>query len=183
MAVSKDKIQQLLGQGLSTEIVASAVGCEPSYVSQLMGDEEFAAKVTSMRAASLLANTRRDDKIGDIEEKLVDRLADLVDGGLIYKARDVLHAAAVVNRMQRRGAGAPQHLHMQQTVVQLNLPAVALSKFVTTPKGEVIEADGQTLVTMPAHQLLRKLHERSGGTNDLYQKAGRFIAGGDERDK
>lgn len=181
MAIDKNKVKQLLGTGLTPEVVANAVGCEPSYVSQLLSDEVFASEVANLRSAALVANTRRDDIMGQIEEDLLLKLKETIP--LIYKPRDVLHAVAVVNNMKRRGASAPGQVHVHQTVVELQLPVAARAKFVKTIKGEVIEADGQTLVSMPAHTLLNKLAANKGtdsndGEKDKYLRAGRFVAGG-----
>lgn len=184
MAINIDQVKKLLGSGLQAETVASAVGCEPSYISQLLGNEIFAQEVSELRAQSLMANTARDNTIGAIETKLLDNLSQLIDERAFFKPRDVLYAASVVNRMVRRGASAPTSIHMQQTVVTLNLPAAAASRFITSPKGEVLEVDGQTLVTMPARTLLSTLTKsREGGQDDpdKYEHARRFIPGAQER--
>jgi len=183
MAVNIAQVKQLLGSGLQAETVASAVGCEPSYISQLLGDETFANEVATMRSQSLMANSARDTTIGEIESSLLKRLKGMVDEGLFFKPRDVLAAAVQVNRMTRRGAAAPTSIHMQQTVVTLNLPTAAASRYTINPKGEVLEVDGQTLVTMPARTLLSTLTKsREGGTDeDKYERARKFIPGAQER--
>ncbi len=182
MAVNIDQVKKLLGSGLQAETVASAVGCEPSYISQLLGNEIFANEVAVLRSESLMANTARDSTMGEIESSLLNRLKDAVDSGLFYKPRDILHATSVVNRLQRRGASAPTSIHMQQTVVTLNLPAAAASRYTINPKGEVLEVDDQTLVTMPARTLLSSLTKsREGGTDeDKYEQARKFIPGAQE---
>jgi hypothetical protein len=49
MAVDNEKIKELLGSGLSNDVVASAVGCDPSYVSQLMSNETFRDGLTASK--------------------------------------------------------------------------------------------------------------------------------------
>lgn len=184
MAVNKEQVKQLLGSGLTAETVASAVGCEPSYISQLLGEDAFAAEVSNLRAQALMANTARDTTIGSIEAKLLKRLETAVDEGLFFKPRDVLAAVVQVNRMQRRGASAPTTLHQQNNIVTLQLPAAAAPLFKISNAGEVVEVDGQTLVTMPARSLLTNLAtRRGGGTNEdnKYERARRFIPGAQEQ--
>jgi len=57
MLQDKDRILKLLGSGLGGEVVSATVGCDPSYISQLMADEEFRSRVLAMRIESLTADT------------------------------------------------------------------------------------------------------------------------------
>ena len=45
----EDKIIELLGRGYSQTVVASAVGCDDSYISQLMAKEEVRNQVATLR--------------------------------------------------------------------------------------------------------------------------------------
>ena len=49
------KCLEMLGNGLSPEIVATALGISASYVSQLLTEEAFAHQVTQRRFISLQA--------------------------------------------------------------------------------------------------------------------------------
>lgn len=178
MAFDKEKISDLLGTGLSIETVASAVGCDPSYISQLMANQLFADTVVEKRTVGLLAANKRDRSIDAIEDKLIDNLATLVEEGQIYKPADVLRSFAVLNAAKRRGVPAHDSTTINATIVNLNMPTKILNNFVTNTQGEVIEAGSQTLVTMPAHQLLKTL-ATSGNANDQerakYDQVGRFL--------
>lgn len=173
MATDHKQIQELLGTGLSNEIVASAVGCDPSYISQLLSDEVFAARVTLLRTEALTANTTRDRNIDGIEDALISKLEQMVEDSLIYKPNDVLRAFAVINNAKRRGVSAAESLVINHTVVKLQIPQHVVKEFIQNAQGEIVEVEGQTLVTMPAHMLLKNLQNRDN--NDAYKRVARFL--------
>jgi hypothetical protein len=174
MATDKRQIKELLGTGLSNEIVATAVGCDSAYISQLLSDEVFAGEVTALRAAALTANSKRDRKIDGIEDALIVKLEELMDSGVIYKPNDVLRAFTVINNAKRRGVSAAESITINNTVVNLSLPNRVVREFVQNAQGEVVEVEGQTLVTMPAHQLLKNLVNRGDGS-EKYARVSRFL--------
>jgi transcriptional regulator with XRE-family HTH domain len=160
------QIKELLGLGLTNEQVATAAGVSASYISQLMADARFAAEVISARTQNLQASTLRDRRYDALEDKLVQKLDDQLD--LMYKPREILSALAIINKAQRRGAPAQQALTSASTVVQLNIPAILQQQnininqqVVLSSNKEVIEIDGQTMVTMPSHELLKQLAQKA----------------------
>lgn len=175
MATDKNQIKELLGTGLSNEIVATAVGVDSSYIAQLLSNENFAAEVTAMRTLALTANSKRDRKIDGIEDTIITKLEELVDSGVIYKPNDVLRAFAVINNAKRRGVSAAESITINNTVVNLQLPNRVIKEFVQNAQGEVIEVEGQTLVTMPAHTLLKNLVNRQGDKSGAYERVSRFL--------
>ncbi len=172
---SKEQILELLGCGLSNEVVASSIGCDPSYISQLMADEAFNAEVVARRAKTLQANTTRDRHIDKIEDALLDKLEQAVN--FVHKPLDIARLFSVVNTAKRRGVEARESVTINQQVVNLTLPKTAATEFVVTEKGEVVEAGGQTLVTMSAKTLLNKLAKETGDANK-YAKVAALIPGG-----
>lgn len=146
--IQQDRVIQLLGSGLSAEVVATAVGCEPSYISQLLADDEFAKKVSELRIQNLQAATKRDNKWDEIEDKLLDKLKDSVE--YIMKPREILAALATVNSAKRRGATAQESLTINNTVVNLTLPQKAVHNFVVNQTNQVIGVNDQSLLTMPS---------------------------------
>jgi hypothetical protein len=68
------KILDMLGNGLSPEVVSSALGISPSYISQLVSTEEFSRQVAELRFINLQANTVRDRKYDSLEDQLTDKL-------------------------------------------------------------------------------------------------------------
>lgn len=176
MAIDKDKVQKLLGSGLSNEIVATAVGCESSYIAQLMADDDFAAVVVAMRTVTLTAHTTRDRNIDGLEDSLLEKLREVVDSNLIYKPTELLRAFSVVNSAKRRGVAAHESLVVNNTVVNLTIPSKVVQQFVKNGQGEIIEVAGQSLVTMPAHMLLKNLiNNRAGGESGTYERVSKFL--------
>lgn len=183
-----EQIKELLGTGLSPEVVSSAVGCDPSYISQLLSSEEFASEVATKRTLSLTAASRRDTTIDGIEDTLLGKLEEAIAVGAFFKPRDLLMATSVVNRMIRRGAPQSTAGVTINTVVQLSLPVSAVRRYTTNRVGEVVEVEGQTMVTMPAHQLLKQLAASKGegkegegdGNGREYSEALKYLPSGIE---
>lgn len=163
---TQGKILELLGNGLSPEIVSSHVGVSPSYISQLLSEEQFASRVTALRFQNLQAATERDRKYDHLEDRLLERMQDLLP--LMYKPMEVLRAITTINGAKRRGATAPENTHINNTVVNLTIPIQTINKFSVNSSNQVVEitaqqgaaqqgAKSQTLVTMPSAQLLSKV--------------------------
>lgn len=178
MPVDRKQIKELLGTGLSPEVVASAVGCEASYVSQLLSDEGFANEVSTLRTIALTSHSRRDASIDSIEDKLLLELDEMVASKAFYKPRDVLHAVQVVNAMKRRGHVAQHTGGVVNNIVHISLPPSAVRRFTTNRVNEVIDIDGQTVVTMPSHQLLKDLAARGEEGNERYKDAAKYLPSG-----
>lgn len=180
MATDKNKIKELLGSGLSNDVVASAVGVTPAYIAQLLSQTEFADDVIELRTKSLTAANDRDRRIDKIEDTLIDKLNEAIDGGQVYKPRDLLHSFAVLNAARRRGVPATASVTLNQQIVQLILPKEVIRHFTATPQGEVIDitVDGekkQTLVTMPSGELLKQLSAKGSENGSQYEKLRRFL--------
>jgi len=163
MAIDKQQVKELLGNGLPVSVVASAVGCTDSYITQLLADEEFSAEVARLRVVALQANNQRDGSINGIEDTLISKLKEGVESGFFYKPRDLLHAFAVVNSAKRRGTVNADSATLQNTtVINLTIPAAVARRFTIDSRGEVLQVDEQTLVTMPTGQLLSSVGSRTG---------------------
>jgi hypothetical protein len=164
------RILEMLGNGLSPTVVSSALGVSESYISQLLSEEQFSVQVTGLRYANLQAATSRDRNYDAMEDTLIDKMRELIP--LMYKPMEVLRAITVINAAKRRGADAPDNTVIHQTIVQLTLPQVVASKFVTNVNNQVIEAGNQELITIAANHLTSKLATikseqlLSGGNND-----------------
>lgn len=166
--IDKERAAKLLGSGVPGEVVAATLGCDPSYISQLLSDDIFREQVVALRVSTLTAATERDNKIDDIESTLIDRIVDSLD--YITKPRDLIAAFNIINKAVRRGAGVGQSNVQNNVVVNLTLPAIVQRKFVTNTTGEVIEVDGKTTITMPPAQLLRQLAAQKGTEDESRAK-------------
>lgn len=159
--LDRRKICELLGTGLSNDVVATSLGCDPSYITQLMSEEEFRAEVIELRTKSLTADTKRDRVIDNVEDRLLEKISDTIH--LVHKPHDLLMAFRVVNAAKRRGVAAHASTVVNNTVVNLMIPKVVQQKLVITSEGEVVDANGQSLVSMTAGSLLDKLKGNKDG--------------------
>lgn len=175
MAVSKDQVKELLGSGLTGEQVSSAIGCDTSYISQLLADEKFASEVAQLRTAVLQEYNKRDKNIDNIEDSLIDKLKEVIDQGMIYKPRDILSAFALVNKANRRGSPAKTAPVTNTQIVMLNLPVKLIQQFQISRTGEVIQVDDKTLVTMPSDNLLKHLHSHGGQDAEKYAHVAKYL--------
>lgn len=175
MAVNIEQVKELLGNGLQVETVASAVGCSPAYITQLMSDEVFSGEVASLRVTNLSANTARDRSIDKIEDVIIRQLGEAVASNMIYKPADLLRTFAVLNAAKRRGTSANDGAVIQKTeIVTLILPARPAEQFTITPEGTVVDTGGQSLVSMSANELLRKL-SADGSKKAAYAAVSKYL--------
>lgn len=149
------RILEMLGNGLSPAIVATALGVSESLVSQLLGEESFSRQVTNLRFVNLQASTVRDRSYDSIEDKLLDKLKDLLP--MMYKPMDVLRAITVVNGAKRRGSSIQENTVVHNTVVQLTLPVNIMNNFTKTADGHIVSTGDQDLVTIQSGQQLMNL--------------------------
>ena len=161
---TRDRALQLLGQGLGTSVVASALGVTDARVSQLLAEQGFAADVQKLRFDSLQKSTSLDASYTDLEEILLGKLEDVIP--LINKPRDLLQALTAVNGAKRRGQDSPDSASMSAKVVQLSLPPALQQKFITNVFNQVVEVkDGQgnanSLVTVDSQSLTRVLEQQA----------------------
>lgn len=159
---AKDKILELLGLGIPAETVSAAVGCEPSYISQLIADQDFYAQVTELRMKHLSAHTQRDLTIDGLEDTLIGKMSDAIE--MTYKPMELARLFQVINGAKRRGVGAVSAPMAVNKIVPLRIPEAARAKKTITisPQGEVLSVNGQTLVTMGSAQLVRQIAGAKG---------------------
>lgn len=148
---SQERIISLLGQGLSAEIVATAIGCDPSYISQLLSNEEIHRKVSELRIQNLQAATQRDNKWDSIEDKLLEAMAAKVESSADFmKPGDLIRFLAVVNAAKRRGAQTQETMVVNNTIVNLTIPQQAVRMFTMNSSNQVIQVEGQSMLTLPS---------------------------------
>ena len=150
--------------GMNAERVAALVGVSPSRISQLLSDEDFREEVGKERAIGLLEARERDKRIDRIEDKCLDRLEQSIQSSLsITKPMEAARIVQIVNGLKRRGGGelvGGQSVEASN-VVTLVLPLVTQNKFVINGVGQVVEVEGQTLVTLPSGGLAGLAKARS----------------------
>ena len=158
----KDKIKALLGQGHSPELVATIIGCDPSYISQLLENETFRNEVSELRVQSLQAATERDKKWDSLEEKLLNKLHDAVD--FVIKPREILAILSVANAAKRRGATATESITINNQVVNLLMPTKLTTIFTVNQNNQVIGVGDKSMLTMPSKNIEKLLVESQAAT-------------------
>lgn len=150
-SILEDRAATLLGTGLPAATVAASLGCSESYISQLLSQESFKSRVATLRYESLAAHTQRDNSYDGLEDKLLDKLNDLLP--LMQRPIEVLKALQVVNAAKRRGASTPEAMQEKQSVVSLVMPSAIIQKFTTNIQNQVIQAGNQELLTISSKEL------------------------------
>lgn len=172
MAHDRNKIKELLGTGLSNEIVATATGCDPSYISQLMSEEAFHAEVVGLRMNALTEHNTRDKRLGGLEDAALEKMESLID--YITKPMDAVRALAVINAAKRRGVPAHESLVVNNNIVNLQIPQVVMNSLIINTQGEVVGIGEQTMVPMTAQTLLKQLAE-SRPDGNKYEKVANHL--------
>jgi len=158
LSSTEERVLSLLGQGISAESVANALGVSPSRISQLLSDENFANKVAQLRYEKLQTHTKRDNAYDDIEDELLLKLKKSMP--LMFRPETVLKAIQVINGAKRRGQSAPEQIVNQQNIVNILLPAHINNKFTTNINNQVIKAGEQELLTMTSGNLIKTLETK-----------------------
>ena len=164
----EDRALSLLGQGISSEIVASTLGVTPARISQLLADPIFASQVTELRYEALQVHNKRDDSYDKIEDKLLIKLEAAIP--LMFKPETVLSAIKVVNAAKRRGTTSPEAISTTNNIVQLILPKKIINQFTTNVNNQVTKVGNQTLVTMQAGELLKKVEPKEVISHETIQQ-------------
>jgi len=152
-----ERALSLLGMGIQQEKVASALGVTPSYISQLIADEDFARQVTELKFQQLSKHTTRDMNYDTIEDKLQEKLLKSLP--LLIRPQDILGAIKIVNGASRRGVDTTDDLVTKANIVQLNMPVQIVQEFTTNINNQVIKAGDQSLITMQSSDLRKKVED------------------------
>ena len=160
---NQERALALLGSGVGTDAVASALGVTPAAISQLLADEKFASQVSQLRYSSLQKHNLRDSEYDDIEDTLIASLKDKIP--LMMRPEIILGAIKVINSAKRRGRSAPEQVAASTEIVTLAIPVTMVQKFTTNVLNQVVIVDGQNLNTIDANTLLKQTKSRQ--TADL----------------
>jgi hypothetical protein len=148
-----DQIRTMLGDGIEPIAIARALGCEPSYISQLMEDEDFKAAVQQQRVINLTDATGRDKKLSRLEDLAIERLEATL--GFVTRPMEAARILSIVNGTKRRGAelNGAQAQGSAPTVV-LNLPQAARVSFTLNASSQIIDVEGRSMAPLPNNKLL-----------------------------
>lgn len=153
---TEERALALLGQGISPEIVASAIGVSASRISQLCSEPSFAARVAELRFSNLQRHNERDSSYDSLEDDLIEKMKHMLP--FMIKPMEVLRAIQVINAAKRRGSSSGEAITQTATVVQLVMPSTVLQQFTKNDisvniNNQVVKVGDKDLVTMQSARL------------------------------
>jgi transcriptional regulator with XRE-family HTH domain len=158
MAV-KESAQELLALGLAPSQVANTLGVTESYISQLMANEDFAAEVQAHRVEASQKNLKYDARLNKIEEGFLNRIEEKLPMANLGQS---LQAFRVLNNAKRRKESEQtQHGSQISQVVHITLPATMIPQFIKNANNEIIEVEGQTMISATPKGLENILAKRT----------------------
>lgn len=167
---TRERALKLLGQNVDPTTVAAALGVTPAVISQLLSDSEFSRAVSELRFTSLTVETSRDERAGQIEDKLLEKLSNAVE--FLVDPMKLALIYSKVNGAKRRGATAPESIHQNQTVVPLTLPNVIFNQFtqhntvVVNGQNQVVKVGDKDLVTIQSGRMDKLLEQAKALTSE-----------------
>ena len=152
----KERIKQLLINGFKPSEIVDIVGCSPSYISQLLHDEDFKKEVEAQKVIAQAEKTEEDHldvKYQGLEHDLIKAARQaLPEASLaeISRALETIHKREQL-RFARKHPISPSPA-VNVHIVSLALPAHALESHVPTvemnEKQEIIAINGRALAPM-----------------------------------
>lgn len=155
--IDKTAALDMLGMGIKPVNVAAALGCDPSYISQLLSDPQFAEQVAAKRVAAARQGAEMDALADAIEGKALQNLEKYM--GFINDPMKLLKVVETMNRVKRRTASDLQPQTGSAQIVNVILPQVMVKNFTVSQNNEVIEVDGQSLLTMPSQNFKQMVRD------------------------
>jgi hypothetical protein len=164
MNINKDQAIELLAQGVATSQVAAAIGCDPSYISQLKADPEVQQKIAEISAASTLEDIKFDDMLDSAEMMALQKIEKNMAFATLGQA---MSAFKILNAARRRKDEVPAPQGGVTVNVNLTLPASALPKYITNSSNEIVEVEGRTMVSATPRTIDDILAARAGNSPSL----------------
>lgn len=152
------RIQKLLGQNLPASIVASTVGCDTSYISQLMENEEYKNTVLLLRAGKAEGAVARDSTWDNVEDMALKRAVEMLP--LVSRPSDLIRIASLANAAKRRAAEYAGINETTTPTVNLVLPQGAVIHFQMNSNAQVVEVDGRSMAALPTKVLTEQMAAR-----------------------
>ena len=164
-----ERALKLLGNGVSAEQTAAALGVTPARISQLLADESFSQQVSEMKYQNLLSHSERDSQLDTLEDKLINKIEHLLP--LVMRPMEAIKALQVVNGAKRRGSQGLAGASATQNIVQIAVPTQITQKFVTNIQNQVIQAGDQQLLTIQSGTLLKNITAENPETVSSIQQS------------
>ena len=155
----KDRIRNLLINGLQPSEIAGIVGCSPSYISQLVKDPAYAESVQNGKIAAQIERTEDDHidtRYQNLEHKVISSIEDgLCEASLGEKVRalEILHKRQH-DKHVRKNPLPVGTLTINNNVVSLSLPNHAVARIAPAVEmnnsNEIVAIEGRPLAPMSA---------------------------------
>ncbi len=158
LTTTEEKVVELLGRGYSQSIVASSVGVDDSYISQLLSLEHIREAVTAIKLKHLHSGVELDDSVDTLEEAALAKLHKLLP--YVQKPMDALRIYQVANAAKRKAPEVTNTSDSKAPVVVINLPSVMAVQFKMSSDRQVTEINGKSMAALPSKSLNQKLLER-----------------------
>lgn len=151
----KDKILSYLASGLKASEVASILGCNPSYISNLLKDELFCKELEEIKINQPVDSEEItiDNKYLSLETQILKGMADAIIGAELPAMTRALEVVAKVrdSRYQRKNPIAINALGTSTyNIVNLTLPVHALppAAIELNSQGEILALNGKAMAPM-----------------------------------
>jgi hypothetical protein len=147
----KEHALELLAIGVPPVQVAATIGCDESYISQLMGNEDFVLELASKKAAATQEDIKFDNLLANAEQQALENIEKRLP---LANMQQSLQAFRILNTARRRKDGNILPTDGGTTVVvNISLPQVAIPHFITNEKAEIVEVGGQTMISASPKQV------------------------------
>ena len=156
----KEYAISLIAQGIPTSQVAAACGVDDSYISQLKADPEVQQRVAEARAEHVVADSQFDTTLERAEALALEKIEKSLPFANMGQA---LAAFRILNGARRRKDQFAQTEHNVSVTVALTLPQAAIPRYITNTKNEIIEVEGQTMLSATPKTLDDILSARATG--------------------
>lgn len=149
------KVIELLGDGHSQVIVADALGVSPARINQLLESEEVRAKVAARKISKLTDSSKMDSEWDALESRAMNKMK--MSLALATKPMEIAKILQIANAAKRKAIAADTNAGNGHAVqVTLVLPGIVHHKFaVAAQTNEIVEIDGQSLVTVSSDTISR----------------------------
>lgn len=155
----RDRIIEMLGNGIPATNVAAALGVDDSYISQVVSEDGVQEEVTVLRAARFSHFAARDAKLEQFEEAALDRMGKLIP--FITKSGEAARVYGVLNAAKRKTTDVNSSNAAPSSIVVLAIPESARVQLTLSSDKQVIEVAGRSMVTMQAKTLAQRLEDRN----------------------
>ncbi len=179
MSTKTDRIASLLVRGMKPSMVAQVVGCDASYISQLLKDEAFQwhlqelSKEMEEEAVEATADHRKEealyytDRLAASEHEILDKILKelpymaareaLVAMDVIGKRRDAITAA-----IDKKAGHTTLNLDANGAVktVEITIPSICIPELTFSGNREIIAIGNKSVSPMPTGQLRKMLETK-----------------------